>query len=176
MGQYHKPCVELRVQDEKSGAWRKLVVQESVTLFNLHRLVQIAFVKGRLPSDGAVAALPFACTFKGKQLPQRKSFELCDSSLDAFLKGREKRSFAVTAGTRAIANTQHLVPRCIDGSDDAALDKVNKKLYETKFTGIAARDTQKKQPMKVWCSSRTSREELDDMVKSWMRAPVTAGH
>ena len=35
---------------------------------------------------------------------------------------------------------------------------------------------QKKQPMKVWCSSRTSREELDDMVKSWMRAPVTAGH
>lgn len=47
-----KPLVELRLENDCTGAWRKVVVREDIVLHNLHRVIQMCFVWNRVRAAG----------------------------------------------------------------------------------------------------------------------------
>lgn len=64
--------------------------QESTTLFNLHRILQIALSQKNLPSDGVVERQAYAFSLKGQKLARPKSEELADAAGAGFLRGSDK--------------------------------------------------------------------------------------
>ncbi|KAI7843055.1 hypothetical protein COHA_003229 [Chlorella ohadii] len=178
---YWRPCIELTVEADKGEAWRTVVVQESTTLFNLHRVIQIAFCKSKMPSDSRIEQQAFAFYLHGDKLKAPKSNSLADTVGAEFMKGKAplkyeagSKKYTVTAGKRAIADTQHYVPRCIEGSAEAELDVANCKFTRTRFSKMTERNRKQKAPMRVWCSSQKPQEVLEQGVLAAMRMGVTA--
>lgn len=177
-----KPLMEVRAENGKTGAWRKVVVPEEMLLLNLHRVLQYAVMK-QTASDSRISAMDFCFTLRGAKLPRQKTAKLSDAAGKAFLTGRESLSYtadgatlAVTAGKRAMGSMHaNGVPRCIKGSQEAELDRANQKLSSNRFGSSTARNTQKRKLPRFYVDKSVTAEELAEGFLAGMRAPVDSG-
>ncbi|PRW57864.1 hypothetical protein C2E21_3339 [Chlorella sorokiniana] len=173
-----KPLTALRVEDNRSGKWRTLVVCDDIVLHCLHRALQHCFRPSA--QDAAIERQEYAFTFKGSKLGELKSLALAAAPLgEAFLGGGDAlkyvaagAAYTISAGQRGLGDIKHYVPRCIAGSAEADLDATNSKLMVRRYGRNHTHNKDKKGLPSLLCFGQPSRDWFDRVYLNRMLQPI----
>jgi hypothetical protein len=160
---------------------RDVVVTESISLFNLHRVFQFCLHSSF--SDDGIAAVPFKFKYGKKVLKGPKGTQLyrvagkisCEEGT-TFAYETDKGAYTVKITGITTGDAQYYVPRCVSGSGgNVNLDATNKKLLRRRFTAAASSKKYKAFPS-FWCDASTTDDELMRGMLSSMREPLHGWH
>ncbi|KAI7841762.1 hypothetical protein COHA_004628 [Chlorella ohadii] len=174
----NKPLTTLRVEEDRSGKWRSLVVCDDIVLHCLHRAVQ--HCSRPSAQDAAIERQEYAFTFRGSKLGKLKSLALTAAPLgEAFLGGGDAlkyvaagAAYTITVGRRGRGDIKHYVPRCIAGSAEADLDATNSKLLVRRYGRNHTNNKDKKAAPPLLCPASATSDWFNRVYMNAMRQPI----
>ncbi|WIA19112.1 hypothetical protein OEZ85_003760 [Tetradesmus obliquus] len=162
---------QLRVSDPNGRASFEIVVSESTTMFNVHRVLQFCIKPSQPDALIDSKAFTFTHVASGKEVRGPKSTQLYRGNpnakhaavevgdaytYEAAGKKTGKERYMLEVVAVGGGDDKYYVPRCVSGNIN--LDAVNRKLLTRRFrkTGPMA----PKKPPEVWCFAGVSNAQL----------------
>jgi hypothetical protein len=174
----YSTLVSLKLISADGKIEREIVAHGSITVYNLHRVLQFCLTPSK--SDATIAATPFTFKHGKKVVKGVKGTKLSslagekEGSTYTYQTGNSSYTVTVTGvKTVPLDEAQYYVPRCVDGSGgNCNLDRVNRKLLVRRFTAAGSSGRAFKQLPALYCDASTTDAELMDSHLNSMADPL----